>query len=289
MTEIVTDQTAAPRRHPRLPLVLAYALAAVAMLGAYLGLLPWMVPRFIPGLREWIQDLPDGVQLFLGALQSLTIAATAVLIVWALMRWVCGRTLREAGFFLTRRSLPLLLLGVIASCLVTMPTMMLLGLADLDGPSPVIEGSVWGFVVNALVLAFIMQGFPEELVWRGYALQLLERRPVLSVVVCAVLFGVMHLVSLGGGYDVGERIAYLVTPAGFGFLAGALVLLTRSLWPAVGVHGGSHVADLLLTLMGYGEGGATAWVAIGVVYVVAGLVVLWLWHRRGGGPVRFEH
>lgn len=135
----------------------------------------------------------------------------------------------------------------------------------------------------------MLQGFPEELVWRGYALQLLDRRPLVSVVVTSVIFGAMHLVSLGEGYSLGERAAYLVWPAGFGVLAGALVLLTRSLWSAVGVHGGSHTANLILTLMGVGGGGAVAWVIVGLVYVVAGLIVLALWWRRGGGPVRFEH
>lgn len=51
----------------------------------------------------------------------------------------------------------------------------------------------------------MLQGFPEELVWRGYALQLLDRRPLVSVVVTSVIFGAMHLVSLGEGYSLGER------------------------------------------------------------------------------------
>lgn len=237
----------------RVPLVVAMLLAVVAMFASFLGLVPFLALALIPGLNDRIQTMPLAVQVPLSLLQSLGVSVMAVLVVWLLMRWVCRRRLRDAGFLLTGRSGPLLLLGVAASLVLVLPTMLLLAQLGLDGEVPDVDGPVWAFVVHSL------------------------------------LFDLLHLVSLGGGYDVGERLAYLVWPTGFGFLAGALVLLTRSLWSAVGVHGGSHTANLLLTLIGVGEGGATAWVVVGAVYVLAGLVVLALWRDRGGGPVRFEH
>ncbi|XVX18874.1 lysostaphin resistance A-like protein [Actinomycetota bacterium] len=271
----------------RVPLAVALLLAMVGMLANYLGMAPWVVVGQFAG--DWFRGQSLGVQLFFGFLQSLSIALMALVVVWALMRWVCGRRPRQAGVLFTARSLPLLLLGVACACLVALPTMALLAQAGLDGDVEAYSGPTWAFVVNSLVLGFVMQGFPEEVVWRGYGLQLMERRPVLAVTVCSLLFGLLHLVSLRGGYTVGDRLAYLVWPAGFGFLAGALVVLTRSLWAAVGVHGGSHTADLLLTLNNVGAGQAVSWIVVGAVYFLAGGLVLLLWHRRGGGEIRYEH
>lgn len=277
----------APRR--RLPLAVAYLLAAIAMLANYLGVLPWMALTMIPGLSARIQAMPAGVQMVFGLLQSLTIALVAVIIVWALMRWVCRGTLREAGLFVSRKSAGMLVIGVVTSCLVVLPTMFALRAFGLAGQPEVIDAPVGLFVIQALILGFVMQAFPEELVWRGYALQLLRNRPIVSVVACSVLFGLMHLASHSGATSVEERIAYLAWPAGFGFLAGALVLATKSLWAAVGVHGGSHLASLLLTLSHVGQGLWVAWLVVGAVYLVAGLIVLAVWRRRETTPHRVEY
>lgn len=109
------------RRRLRVPLAVAYLLAVVAMLANYLGLAPFLLIALIPGASKRVQALPIAAQVPLAFLQNLGVAAMAVLIVWLLMRFVCRRGLREAGFFFTARSVPMLLVGVAASVVVAVP------------------------------------------------------------------------------------------------------------------------------------------------------------------------
>lgn len=127
--------------------------------------------------------------------------------------------------------------------------------------------------------------------WRGYVMQLFEDRPLLALGVSTVGFGLLHLVSRGGQENLTDRLLYLLVPFGFGFCAATLVLLTRSLWPAVGIHGGSHVGTMLVNLTGAGDTGRWAWILVGLGFFLVGGVVLAIWHRRTGGrgPVVFEH
>ena len=74
----------------------------------------------------------------------------------------------------------------------------------------------------------------------------------------------------------------MLNPTAFGFCAAAFVLLTRSIWPAVGIHAGMHLAHLAGALMGVAFESPTIWVTSAIGYAVAGVVVLVLWHRRGG-------
>ena len=88
-----------------------------------------------------------------------------------------------------------------------------------------------------------------------------------------MLVALLHLTSQGGQEGAVERVLYLAVPFGFGLLAAALVLRTGSLWSAVGVHGGLHVALTILTLWcGVGNGPAL-WVTWGAVTT---LTAAWL-------------
>ena len=138
---------------------------------------------------------------------------------------------------------------------------------------------LWAVIVVALARAFLLQGIPEELIWRGYVLQTLRTPPVVSAYVSAGVFALLHLTSQGGQEGAVERVLYLAVPFGFGLLAAALVLRTGSLWSAVGVHGGLHVALTILTLWcGVGNGPAL-WVTWGAVTT---LTAAWLLHGPGG-------
>ena len=97
----------------------------------------------------------------------------------------------------------------------------------------------------------------------------------------APLFGVLHLASNGGQVDLVERIVYLSTPTAFGFAAAALVLCTRSLWPAVGIHAGFHLSTLAATLLtGREATGPAVWLIAAAVYTAVGGVALAWWLRR---------
>ncbi len=73
-------------------------------------------------------------------------------------------------------------------------------------------------------------------------------------------------------------MTYLVGPAGWAFLAAALVVVFRNIAPAVGVHFGSYLASDLAGVLAWGEGPA-AWVMTGLVTAAAGAAILF-WHGR---------
>lgn len=100
--------------------------------------------------------------------------------------------------------------------------------------------------VSALILvqAFVLQGFPEEVLFRGYLVQTatgrLPRKGMIALSV--LLFGVLHLVSSSGAQTMVQRLLFLLIPIGFALIATLLRLATGSVWPAVAVHGGFHLS-----------------------------------------------
>lgn len=286
-TDPVADADARPRRP--WPLWVLVLLMPVLMFANYLGVLPFFAVAAIPGARDALSG--DTAQIVFGTVQWFLIAGVSVLLVWLVQRFGLKRSLAEAGMLFTSRSLPLLVLGIGLSVLITVPTLVGLHSAGLVGDAEPLMDPAWMSIYAAIGMGMVMQGFPEELVFRGYGMSLLRHRPLVALAITTLIFGAMHLVSSGGQENVLDRILYLTWPTGFAFAAGALVLLTRSLWAAVGIHGGSHIAVLVAQLLGVGEQSRAAWVAVGVVNIVLGAVVLWLWYRRTGGrqEVRFEH
>ena len=99
-------------------------------------------------------------------------------------------------------------------------------------------------VGTMLLAAFVVQGFPEELLFRGYLVQSARARlPVGGVVaLSALVFGVPHLLSGSGAQNLGQRLLFLLIPIGFAVIATLLRLRTGSVWPAVAVHAGFHVS-----------------------------------------------
>lgn len=143
-------------------------------------------------------------------------------------------------------------------------------------------------VIGGLSAAFLLQAIPEELIFRGYLLASLRMRPIPAVLVSGVSFAALHLASSGGQQGWGERFAYLAMPLGFGLAAGALSLLTRSLWIAVGIHGGPHVTVLAATLLErvdpafVGGNGPVLWLLAGLGWTLVAAVAMWVLARRSG-------
>ncbi len=111
---------------------------------------------------------------------------------------------------------------------------------------------------------------------RGYLLQTLSARPRLSVWVSAAVFTVPHLMSEGGQQGWVEHLTYLAAPFGFAVSAAFLAILLRSVWAAVGVHGGFHVGTWVTGLMGVPDGvmgSPVMWVVLGAVHLVVGLAL----------------
>lgn len=84
---------------------------------------------------------------------------------------------------------------------------------------------------------------------------------------------------------------YLALPIGFAVAAGALMILTGSLWAAAGVHAGLHIGFMLGVFVGLGDG-PLFWVIGGAVFTMIGLILLAVARRRGllggvwSGPTR---
>lgn len=145
----------------------------------------------------------------------------------------------------------------------------------IDGPQ-MGEATWWTFTLFVLGRAYFLQGIPEELLFRGWLLQLLPQRPKGMLAFTTLVFTIIHLFSNGGQQNLLERILYLMIPLGFGFLAGTLVIQTGNFWQAVGIHGGFHVGTVLAAIAVPYDMVAVDWVMIGVGYLIvaAGLLKL---------------
>ncbi len=292
MTTHLTDPVTAPPRSatapaaspqdrpPRLSLAwwglaVRTVLAVVTLFGS--NLLPWVVLE--PVLSK-VAD-PTGQILLICAAYTLT-CSFVVLAVWAWVRLVERRALRATGWNLSVAHLGWLALGTAVSCLVMGAAAGISSLLQPAHGQPLTLGGVplWAGVLYIVASSYLLQGLPEELLFRGWLFRLTEERPLLTLGWTTAAFTIIHLASQGGQQTILDRVVYLALPLGFGILAGSLVLLTRSLWAAVGVHGGFHVAQSVLGPWLPAQPGPVWWLVVGACYLVATAVVLALWWRR---------
>ena len=108
---------------------------------------------------------------------------------------------------------------------------------------------------------------------RGYLMSSLSARPRAAVWIAAVAFTVPHLQSDGGQQGWLQHLIYLALPFGFSVSAGYLAILTRSVWAAVGIHGGFHLGTVVLVILGLDIGSPVLWIVLGSAHLVAGLLL----------------
>lgn len=138
-------------------------------------------------------------------------------------------------------------------------------------------GMIIGTIVVKVAQAIALQAIPEELGWRGWLMHCLEQRPRLSLVVSAVVFGSLHMLSQGGQQNLTENFIYVGQAMAFAFVGGALALRLRSLWAAIGVHGGMHLTNLTLGFTPLNGSGPANWIFTTICWTVIGLVLLVGW------------
>lgn len=64
----------------------------------------------------------------------------------------------------------------------------------------------WAKVVNTIILAFLLQGIPEELIWRGWVVAILGRQKS-TFWITVIVFTALHLISQGrAAYAVGSPV-----------------------------------------------------------------------------------
>lgn len=138
-------------------------------------------------------------------------------------------------------------------------------------------------IIYTFVRAFLLQGLPEELIYRGWFFALTRSRPMFTFWWTTFAFMIIHLTSAGGQQSVAEHVYYLSLPLGMGMLAGAVVLWRGSVWWAVGTHGGMHVCLPVATMIAPVDMGMAAWFTVGGAQAILAVIILLLWRRGSAG------
>ena len=206
-------------------------------------------------------------------------AVLALILCYVLCRTLDRGRHVNMGLRIDRRAL-LWLAGMILAALVVdlvVASMVhVLGLAGGDQPVP--QGPPWLVIVESFSVAFLLQGIPEEIIWRGWLFPSLgETRFAAASSVLG--FTVLHLLSQVGQQNLIEHITYLVLPCGFAVTALIVRLVSGSTWAAIGVHGGFHMVNYFVSGSMHLPADSVTWVLQGLLWVAVGLLIL-AFHRR---------
>ncbi|WP_162138666.1 CPBP family intramembrane glutamic endopeptidase [Corynebacterium doosanense] len=241
--------------------------------------------RSIPA--RWYSGVGEETRLAYNTAWFVLTPVLVFLAVWAWMRWVERAPLRLTGVAGGRRAVSGMLGGsALVACPMVVGWFVLAAVGgglnsgpETPGGGETAVGVAVG-VAYVLVRAYVLQGFPEELLYRGWLFSIVRDRPWVAFWFTTFSFMIIHLASAGGQQNVVERLVYLVLPLGMGMLAGAVVLWRGSMWWAVGTHGGMHLMLAVLTVAYPVELGTASWLVLGLAQVIMAAVILALWHRQ---------
>lgn len=136
-------------------------------------------------------------------------------------------------------------------------------------------------IPGIVAIAYVMQGIPEEMIWRGYGHTVLSERlnPWVACVATGIGFGLLHVVSQGSGGSVWSKVFYILSAAALGLACGGVRQLTGSVWAAAGFHGGMHVTNRVMQAWFTGGEQAVVFNAQGVAMFVV-FLACWFVGRR---------
>ncbi|MGH3674028.1 MAG: lysostaphin resistance A-like protein [Pseudonocardiaceae bacterium] len=178
---------------------------------------------------------------------GLGITAGALGLVFLLRRHVDRRPWSGIGLTLDRAAIPHLLFGVMLAVVVSAvaaTATVKLGLADWGWSTAATQKSTeQGLATTTIMIAIstlLVQGFPEELVFRGYMFRNLGGALPLwaTVASSSLIFGSMHVFSNSGATTPGEHVLYAVSATGFGLMLATCRTVSGTLWLGLGFHGG---------------------------------------------------
>ncbi|QSB15466.1 CPBP family intramembrane metalloprotease [Natronosporangium hydrolyticum] len=176
------------------------------------------------------------------------VTALALLLVFLWRRYLLQRDWTGVGLTWRRSAVSQGLLGAVAGAAAVLATnvfSLATGAARFGDWSAYGETAGQVVVTIAIVLSvsILMQGLPEEVLWRGHLHDLLATTlsPRTVLLLTSVCFGVLHLVSQSGTEGAFERALYILMAVALGFAAGAGRLRTGAVWLAVGLHSGFHL------------------------------------------------
>ena len=169
-----------------------------------------------------------------------------------------------------------MILAALVVDLVVAGMLQVLGFAGGDQSVP--QGPAWLMIVESFSIAFLLQGIPEEIIWRGWLYSSLGETRFAAV--SSVLgFTALHILSQGGQQNLLEHLTYLALPCGFAVTAMIVRIVSGSTWAAIGVHGGFHLVNYYVAEPLHLRIGSITWILQGVIWAVVGLLVL-AFHRR---------
>ncbi|MDQ4092027.1 MAG: CPBP family intramembrane metalloprotease, partial [Actinomycetota bacterium] len=180
---------------------------------------------------------------------GLGITASALCLVFLLRRHADRRPWSGIGLTADRAAILHLLFGIVLAAIVTTvaaAATVQLGLADwgwsADATKKSAEQGLGASIIMIAMSTLLVQGLPEELVFRGYMFRNLGGTLPLwaTVASSSLLFGSMHVFSSGGATTLGERVLYAVAMTGFGLMLAACRTVSGTLWLAIGFHGGHN-------------------------------------------------
>ena len=189
----------------------------------------------------------DAAETAVNTAATLTSSLFVLLLTWLLVTRLDGGRLSDLRLRVDRRALAWMLAMVVVAAAIAAATGTVMGLLGIATTSDGLKGvslPVLAILILGRVNAgFLAQGFPEELVWRGWLFRSLggTRR---AAAVSVIGFTLVHIISNGGQENWIERILYLAVPFGLAVAAVVVAQVSGSTWAAVGVHGGSHTAKI---------------------------------------------
>ena len=258
------------------------AVIVMAASDFFVILVSYILMTLIPGLRGMGNSADLGWEIKVLALLVNGVAVLAAL----LMCYVLMRTLdRGRGVSLHLR--PSVSGGVWMVAMIVVAAVVLWATAGIThalGGQGQVMGSSGSTLSNQLIVGiaagFLLQGVPEELVWRGWFFSSMGSTRA-AAVTSVLVFAVLHLFSNGGQQNALEHVIYLADPLGFAIAAMAVRIVSGSTWAAIGIHGGSHLANELLGERLGALEGPTTWVVAGLLWAAVGAVIIRIGARTG--------
>jgi membrane protease YdiL (CAAX protease family) len=264
--------------HPALLLVVGFFLIAFSM----------AVPQIIGGMLSPGPGRSDIADLMI----SIAATACVILVYWLFVRFIDRKPNRDLELKGAAGEWGIGVgLGAGAMAL-TIGVIALLGgyrVTGHNGPEVLV-----GILSMALV-----SGITEEILLRGVVFRLMERwlGSITALAFSAALFGALHIFNPNSSWLAAFAIAIEA-----GIMLGAIYMLTRRLWAAIGLHmawnatqggifgvkvSGTEVPGLLTseapgsTLISGGAFGAEASLPAMIICTALGLSILWKAHQKG--------
>lgn len=253
-----------------------------------------IVSIFSPAILQmlpFVQEITKGTLigqgtagLLLACLTTLLLFSLATIIAIPacriLTRRLDGNPIESLGMRIDRTAITWFMAMMLIAFIILAATTGLLKAIGITGQAENFSGDTWwAAVLITFGLAFLLQGIPEEVIYRGWLIPSLGNNR-LAVITSVLVFTIGHLVSQGGQQNFIERIIYLVMPFGFGLAAAVVRVVSGSTWAAIGVHAGFHMASLLAFFLPI-ENSPTQWVVLGIAWLLVGVVIGWRWDFLG--------